>query len=89
MSNDNFASVIALPGLGGHPFGSLKARGKDYMWLRDGLPKSLPSARVHIYGYDSHLQNSDSFQNLQDLGLKFAHALITLRKNCQKVEPRE
>ncbi|KAL2675967.1 hypothetical protein IWX47DRAFT_416009 [Phyllosticta citricarpa] len=76
--------VIALPGLGGHPFWSFKARKQDFMWLRDGLRKSVPSAQVLVYGYDSHLQKSNSFQSLQDLGLNFALALMSLIKASNK-----
>ncbi|KAK7515000.1 hypothetical protein IWZ03DRAFT_416367 [Phyllosticta citriasiana] len=76
--------VVALPGLGGHPFWSFKARKQDFMWLRDGLRKSVPSAQVLVYGYDSHLQKSNSFQSLQDLGLNFALALMSLIKASNK-----
>ena len=41
------------------------------MWLSDSLPKDLPAARVIIYGYDSSLGNTLSFQNLEDLGNSF------------------
>ncbi len=34
------------------------------MWLRDHLPAALPRARVHIYGYDSRLQGSESTARL-------------------------
>ncbi|KAK8249385.1 hypothetical protein IWZ00DRAFT_488791 [Phyllosticta capitalensis] len=77
-SDANYSlDVIVLPGLGGHPFWSFKARGNDFMWLRDGLRESLPAARVFTYGYDTRLQRSDSFQSLQDLGLRFGHALAS------------
>ncbi|KAK8249386.1 hypothetical protein IWZ00DRAFT_488792 [Phyllosticta capitalensis] len=78
--------VIALPGLGGHPFGSFKARGKNYMWFRDGLRSSLPSAHVLIYGYDSRLPDNPSFQGFQDVGTKFCHALMALFRDIVKVE---
>ncbi|KAK8235219.1 hypothetical protein HDK90DRAFT_236789 [Phyllosticta capitalensis] len=78
---DHHLDVIALPGLGGHAFGSFKARKDDYMWLRDGLCESFPSARVLIYGYDTRLQNSSAFQSLQDLGLDFSHKLVAQIKS--------
>ena len=77
LRTDDHPSVIALPGLGGHPFWSFKARENDFMWLRDGLRESLPAARVFTYGYDTRLQRSNSFQSLQDLGLRFGHALVS------------
>ncbi|KAL1390072.1 hypothetical protein HDK64DRAFT_298827 [Phyllosticta capitalensis] len=77
-SDANYSlDVIALPGLGGHPFWSFKARENDFMWLRDGLRESLPAARVFTYGYDTRLQRSNSLQSLQDLGLRFGHALAS------------
>jgi hypothetical protein len=38
------------------------------MWLRDALPLDVPGARILIYGYDTRLIRSSSFQNLTDLG---------------------
>jgi hypothetical protein len=38
------------------------------MWLRDALPLDFPNARILIYGYDTRLLQSSSFQNLTDLG---------------------
>lgn len=41
------------------------------MWLRDHIPKALKGTRSIIYGYDTRLQNSRSFQTLQDLADSF------------------
>jgi hypothetical protein len=38
------------------------------MWLRDALPLDVPGARILIYGYDTRIIGSSSFQNLTDLG---------------------
>ncbi|OTA02427.1 hypothetical protein A9Z42_0027950 [Trichoderma parareesei] len=71
---DHKVDIIAISGLSGHAFGSFKERNGEYMWLRDSLPHAMVdengknTARVMIYGYDSSLPNSDSFQNLEDLG---------------------
>lgn len=43
------------------------------MWIRDTLPKDLPGVRAVIYGYDTKLYSSHSFQNIRDL----ARALIS------------
>ena len=45
------------------------------MWLRDALPEYLPNARVMIYGYDSKIARSHSFQNLGDIGSRFRASL--------------
>jgi protein SERAC1 len=55
------------------------------MWLRDSLAYDLifdndepPVARIMIYGYESSLPASDSFQNLEDLTTSFHTALLAL-----------
>lgn len=54
------------------------------MWLRDELPHSITNengervARIMVYGYESSLPNSDSFQNLEDLGTNLHSDLRTL-----------
>lgn len=60
--------MIAISGLGGHAFGSFKERNGSFMWLRDALPIDVPGARILIYGYDTQIIQSSSFQNLTDLG---------------------
>ncbi|KAL7918361.1 ankyrin repeat protein [Trichoderma austrokoningii] len=66
--DDCFVDVIAISGLGGHAFGSFKERHGSFMWLRDALPIDFPGARILIYGYETRLIQSKSFQNLTDLG---------------------
>ncbi|XXH04158.1 Peptide chain release factor 1, mitochondrial [Hypoxylon texense] len=82
---DHNVDLIAISGLGGHAFGSFKERRGEHMWLRDALPHHItgdgsnnPIARVMIYGYDSSLQQSNSFQNLDDIGNSFLNSLIVL-----------
>ncbi|KAF4987186.1 hypothetical protein FGRMN_10502 [Fusarium graminum] len=77
--------VIAISGLGGHAFGSFKERGGDYMWLRDSLSYDVvdkdtddPIVRVMIYGYESSVVNSNSFQNIEDLATSFHSSLRVL-----------
>ncbi|KAF2261462.1 hypothetical protein CC78DRAFT_535652 [Lojkania enalia] len=76
--------IIALSGLASHAFGSFKQKGGSYMWLRDELPSFVPHARVLIYGYDTHLENSQSFATLEDLGSRFAQAICTARNYSRK-----
>ncbi|KAF7529190.1 hypothetical protein G7054_g9937 [Neopestalotiopsis clavispora] len=65
------ADCIAISGLSSHPFGSWQPKGetKTFMWIRDALPKSLPTIRPILYGYDTTLVNSNSFQSILDLAL--------------------
>ena len=53
------------------------------MWLRDSLPYDLtlddrPMARVLVYGYESSVPYSKSFQNLEDLATAFHPSLRKL-----------
>ncbi|RMZ79078.1 hypothetical protein DV737_g3580, partial [Chaetothyriales sp. CBS 132003] len=79
---DHKVDVIAISGLGGHAFGSFKEKNGEHMWLRDALPYHIigegdcrPIARVMVYGYESSLPQSNSFQNLEDLGTAFHSSL--------------
>ncbi|KAK1993531.1 hypothetical protein LX36DRAFT_703444, partial [Colletotrichum falcatum] len=75
--------LIAVSGLGGHAFGSFNERQGNFMWLRDGLPSDIPVARVLIYGYDSQLVQSSSFQNLSDLGRALRVDLRAIRPSSR------
>ncbi|KAI1335062.1 hypothetical protein F5Y15DRAFT_399463 [Xylariaceae sp. FL0016] len=68
---------IAISGLASHPFGSWqpKVRDKSFMWIRDALPLSLPSVRTILYGYDTTLVNSNSFQSIRDIASTLANHL--------------
>ncbi|KAL1622376.1 hypothetical protein SLS54_004940 [Diplodia seriata] len=67
--------LFALSGLGSHAFGSFKKRNEPYMWLRDSLSRDLPHLRIFTFGYESRLVESQSFQNINDLAIKFRNAL--------------
>lgn len=49
------------------------------MWIRDRLPQALPGSRMILYGYDSQLQSSGSFQGIDDLARGFLQLLRRLR----------
>lgn len=77
-------SIIVMSGLNGHPFGSFKKRGGRFMWLRDALPMDLPNARILIYGCDTSLISSESFQTIPDLGVRLRNAISVVRENVRK-----
>lgn len=54
------------------------------MWLRDDLPRDLPEARILLYGYDTRLQDSASFQSILDLGKNFLRALLLATMESSK-----
>jgi hypothetical protein len=77
--------VLAVSGLGSHPFGSFVHKEDGHMWLSDSLPLDMPTARVMIYGYESGLQGSTSFAELDDLaGSLYLDICRLLRSGEQK-----
>ncbi|RYC59593.1 hypothetical protein CHU98_g6631 [Xylaria longipes] len=60
---------IDISGLASHPFGSWQPKGEDksFMWIREALPRALPMMRAILYGYDTTLIRSNSFQTVGDL----------------------
>jgi len=57
------------------------------MWLRDALPRDLPKARVLIYGYESTVAGSESFQNLGDIASSFRASLKEVTSNMTLMRP--
>ncbi|RDA85187.1 hypothetical protein CP532_2388 [Ophiocordyceps camponoti-leonardi (nom. inval.)] len=92
--DDHQIDIIAVSGLGGHAFGSFKARNDDYMWLRDSLPgelinqdSELPMARIMVYGHESRLAKSISMQDLEDISVSFRESLLPLITNTATARP--
>ena len=56
------------------------------MWLRDGLPKDVPKLRSLIYGYDTKLFKSRSFQDLDDIARSFIASLKELRRSLSRAK---
>lgn len=51
------------------------------MWLRDDLPRDLRGARALIYGYNTKIADSKSFQDLEALASTFRRALVSVRRH--------
>ncbi|KAM6481421.1 hypothetical protein HDV62DRAFT_398146 [Trichoderma sp. SZMC 28011] len=68
---------IVMSGLGSHPMGSWQPHGKDksFMWIRDALPHLVPKVKFILYGYDTKLAGSKSFQKVLDIALSLIHTL--------------
>jgi hypothetical protein len=49
------------------------------MWLRDGLPHDLKGARVLVYGYNTNLLESQTFQNVDDIAIAFSKSIRSIR----------
>ena len=57
------------------------------MWLRDRLPRDVPQLRSFIYGYDTKLFKSHSFQDLDDIAWTFIGSLKEIRRSLPPAKP--
>jgi alpha-beta hydrolase superfamily lysophospholipase len=57
------------------------------MWLRDSLPVHLKHTRSIIYGYDTKLTTSESFQTVDDIALSFTARLKSIRRSISSAKP--
>ncbi|KAK0715341.1 hypothetical protein B0H67DRAFT_487841 [Lasiosphaeris hirsuta] len=85
---------IVVSGLSSHPFGSWKQRGGRFMWLVDhdeNAPGVPPNVRSLLYGYDTSLVGSESFQDVVDIGMRLASDIKGIRPqpaDRESFEPR-
>jgi hypothetical protein len=49
------------------------------MWLRDSLAREKNGVRVLLYGYDTSLVKSESFQDIDDIGNKLGDFIKRIR----------
>jgi hypothetical protein len=49
------------------------------MWLRDEVAKTAKRARVLLYGYDTMLVNSESFQDIGDIATRLSSDVNAIR----------
>ena len=76
------ADIIAITGLAGHAFGSWATK-DGFMWLRDGLPKDFPHARVLAYGYPSQLESNEERNIITDFAGSFIQRIQIMRKTAE------
>ncbi|KAM0127106.1 hypothetical protein ACHAO1_009690, partial [Botrytis cinerea] len=75
--DESFVDIVFVPGLGSHSIGSFK--GKDSIWIRDFLPKDLPSARILAYGYDTSILDKNAKHSISDLAKAFLSSVRAFR----------
>ncbi|KAJ8063431.1 hypothetical protein OCU04_008650 [Sclerotinia nivalis] len=75
--NKASVDIISIPGLGSHPIGSFK--GKDCVWIREFLPKDLPSTRILAYGYNTSILDRNAKQSIPDLAKAFLSSIRAFR----------
>ncbi|EFX04600.1 ankyrin repeat protein [Grosmannia clavigera kw1407] len=90
-TEENGIDCFVVSGLSSHPFGSWKERGGQFMWLVDDQDAYPANIRMLLYGYDTSLVASKSFQDISDIGERLAISIKSMRKperNKSQVRPR-
>ena len=57
------------------------------MWIRDSLPKHLTNVRAVLYGYDTRLHDSISYQSIPDLANSLINHLRTYGWDTATAKP--
>ncbi|KAK7749566.1 hypothetical protein SLS53_000142 [Cytospora paraplurivora] len=80
---------IVVSGLASHPFGSWQPKGneKNYMWVRDTLPRQLPNVKAILYGYDTTLVNNRSFQSIPEVAYTLIEHLMPTGWSSSEMKP--
>lgn len=92
LITDTLVSVVScliISGLASHPFGSWQPHGRDksFMWIRDELPQRLPGVRFLVYGYDTALSGSTSFQVIADLAISLVQTMKAIGWSALSAKP--
>jgi hypothetical protein len=59
--------------------GAFKAKGGNNIWLRDFLPKDIPTTRILVYGYDTTITEKDVKHSITDLAIAFLDSIRAFR----------
>lgn len=83
--------IVAIHGLNGHyqnTWTTTTASGERINWLKDLLPKQIPSARIMSYGYNSAVQFSKSVADIGTFAEQLLNDLISWRNSpAEKLRP--
>lgn len=71
--------------MGSHAIGAFKSKGAIKVWLRDFLPKDIPTARVLVYGYGEAITNMDTKDSITDLSKEFLDLYQVFREATQVI----
>ncbi|KAK6540708.1 hypothetical protein TWF694_008100 [Orbilia ellipsospora] len=72
--------IVAVTGLGGHPYASWASRDVDVFWLRDFLGDDIPKCRVLTFGYNTTL-SIDSNYRFEDFSKELLSDLARVRSS--------
>ncbi|KAK0723425.1 hypothetical protein B0T26DRAFT_260557 [Lasiosphaeria miniovina] len=76
--------VIAIHGLGGHPFKTWSEGEK--LWLRDFLPYSASKTRIMTFGYNSAVAFSGSRSTIRDFAIQLLEDIKQVRRRDKESE---
>ena len=89
--NAKVVDIVAIHGLNGHYLNTWTektASGEQVNWLRDFLPKQIPSARIMSYGYNSAVQFSKSVADIGTFAEQLLNDLMSWRNSpAEKLRP--
>ncbi|CAJ0545078.1 Ff.00g085510.m01.CDS01 [Fusarium sp. VM40] len=82
--DDYLIDIVAIHGLGGHPFKTWTEKEGRHLWLRDSLPGHIPQARILTFGYDSTVVFGKSRSQIHDYAIDLANRLEAFRQHPQE-----
>ena len=75
--SDATIDIVAVHGLKGDPYKSWSEG--ETLWLRDFLPKDVPTARVMTFGYDARIEGGSSENSIRTTAEKLLNRLSSKR----------
>ena len=76
--SDATIDIVAVHGLNSDPYKS--RREGETLWLRDFLPKDVPTARVMTFGYDARIEGGSSENSIRTSAEKLLNRLSAKRR---------
>ncbi|KAM0554809.1 hypothetical protein ACHAPJ_006542 [Fusarium lateritium] len=83
--NNYLVDIVAIHGLGGHPFKTWREKEGQHLWLRDSLPVQIPQARIMTFGYDSTVLFGKSRAQVHDYAVDLTNRLEMFRQHSQEL----
>jgi protein SERAC1 len=76
--------IVAIHGLNGHFERTWTDEATGFNWLRDAIPRSIPTARVLTFEYNSVLQFSKSTSDIFTFGDELLESLLVERRTPEE-----
>ena len=86
--SEESVDVVAIHGLNGHYEKTWTDERSGFNWIRDAIPKILPTARITTFEYNSAVQFSKSTSDIYTFGDQLLESLLVVRKSdAEKSRP--